>query len=300
MEFIPTSSKALNTLMDGWIRGGINTIYGEARTGKTTLIMDAILNSYDPDNPQQVFLILDTESGFNLDRLEILAKQRKINLDDLLGPVDPQTKRRADGRVKVCSVASSGEQHEIITKIWEKEIQTNNWQPTILAIDSFVNFYHQSLCNVPPQYMGNQARIQQGKLATETVHLLSLAQRYNSTIILISWVKSKLGRKLKQKETDEESDIEAGFGCIEFNMIGGPRLEYMSKTLLRLYRAQKRTIAAVLLKHLNKPTDYYTWFTITNNGIEDAPEKDKNRIEPIEVLLNQIQNKETKNEEAQL
>jgi len=299
MEFIPTSSKALNTLMDGWIRGGINTIYGEARTGKSTLIMDAILNSYEPDNSKQVFLILDTESGFNLDRLEILAKQRKINLDDLLGPVDPETKRRVGGRVKVCSVGSFDDQHETI-KIWEKEIQKNSWQPAILAVDSFVNFYHQSLCNVPPQYMGNQARIQQGRLATETVHLLSLAQRYNSAVLLVSWVKSKLGRKLKQKESDVESDIEAGFGCIEFNMIGGPRLEYMSKVLLRLYRAQRRTIAAVLLKHLNKPTDYYTWFAITSDGIEDVLDKEKNRIERIEVLLDQIRNKEAKYEGVQL
>ena len=65
----------------------------------------------------------------------------------------------------------------------------------------------------------------QGRLATETVRLRFLAQRHDTAIILVSWVKSKLGRKLKQRETDIESDIEASFGCIEFNMIGGPRLE---------------------------------------------------------------------------
>lgn len=82
MDFIPTSSQALNSLMDGWLQGGINTIYGESWTGKSTLIVDAILNSYEPNNPKQVFLILDTESGFNIDRLESLAKLKKLNVDD--------------------------------------------------------------------------------------------------------------------------------------------------------------------------------------------------------------------------
>ncbi len=300
MEYIPTSSKALNNLMNGWLRGGTNTIYGESRTGKSTLIMDAILNSYEKDDPKQVFLILDTESGFNPDRLEMLAKARGFDADDLLGKIAPNTNRRVGGRVKVYSVTSFEEQHETILRVWEKEIQTQGWRPAVLAVDSFVNFYHQSLCNVQPQYMGNQARMLQGRLATETVHLLSLAQRHNAAIILISWVKSKLGRKLKQKETDLESDIEAGLGCVEFNMTGGQRLEYMSKTLLRLYRSQHRTMAAILLKHLNKPTDLYTWFTISKDGIEDAPEKEKQRIERVEVLLDQISNQEKQPEAVKI
>lgn len=258
--------------MEGWLRGSINTIYGGSRTGKTSLIMDAILNAYEPDDHRQVFLILDTESGFNRDRLATMIKAR--NLDDEI--LD---------RVKVYSVSAFDEQHEVTVKAWEKDIQSNRWRPAVLAVDSFVNFYHQALCNVPPAYLGSQARTLQGRLATETVHLLSLAQRYDAAVILVSWVKSKLGRRLKQKGESLEDDLEAGFGSLEFDMIGGQRLEYMSKILLRLYRTKHKLVAALLLKHLNKPSDRYAWFRITEAGIEDAPTEDKRKIEDVEALL---------------
>ena len=62
------------------LQTGINLVYGEAATGKTTLAMELALRK--AENNKVIFI--DTERGFSIERLKQIDKNYKEKLDNIL------------------------------------------------------------------------------------------------------------------------------------------------------------------------------------------------------------------------
>ncbi|HID90800.1 TPA: DNA repair protein RadB, partial [Candidatus Bathyarchaeota archaeon] len=78
-RYLSTGCGALDELLGGgFLRRRINTIYGDAGTGKTTLILQVIADLYREGDDGQAFFYLDTEGGLCYERLEQLAAARGI------------------------------------------------------------------------------------------------------------------------------------------------------------------------------------------------------------------------------
>jgi DNA repair protein RadB len=75
---IKTGNEALDSFLE--LKEGINLIYGEAATGKTTLALMAALE--EAKYGKVVFI--DTENGFNVDRLKQLNPSGKDRLENIL------------------------------------------------------------------------------------------------------------------------------------------------------------------------------------------------------------------------
>jgi RecA/RadA recombinase len=274
-RYVKTSSNALNQLFLGWGRGTINTIFGEARTGKSTLIMDAIINAYDPEKKNQRFFVIDTEQGFNLERFKEIIRLREFDGEIL-------------NRVIYNRVESFAGQHNAVMMI-PKVLKSEGIEPGLIAIDSFINYYHHQLCAIGRKYrkyMMVIAKELQGRLSTEINRLFQIAQRYNCPIILTSWPKSTFGRRqLEAKMSDVDLTRYYLHGMtIDLSMLGGKRLEYLSKVVIRTVRLLLHASAVILVKHLEVPTDYYTWFTITKTGVDDVRDEEMRKVRYITHL----------------
>ena len=85
---VRTSSEMLNQLLGGWLIAAPNMIYGDPDVGKTTLVIDAIVNLYKPEVPrsEQSFYVIDTERTMYKARIEQICRARGME-EELLDRV---------------------------------------------------------------------------------------------------------------------------------------------------------------------------------------------------------------------
>jgi len=261
-----TGVKSLDDLTGGLPTGVSNLVYGSPATGKTslsmTLVAEALRNARDKD----VVIAVLTES-WDMDRLRNVCAKRGVKQDDL-------------NRVKVYLANSFGEQHKTITEVVPRDVEKNDWVPTLIIVDSLVPHYHAQLLNTPLQHLASKARELQGKLSLEVNNLVKIATGYESLLMLTSWRRSSAGRSFQEKwrkdvvggmrDSDILIDPEAGFGSREFDVIGGQHLVYMSKTVLRMVSTSlgENIKAIILEKALSKPTMSCCLVKISEAGIE--------------------------------
>lgn len=266
MRRVFTGVKSLDDLTGGLPTGVSNLVYGSPATGKTslsmTLVAEALRNARDKD----VVIAVLTES-WDMDRLRNVCAKRGVKQDDL-------------NRVKVYLANSFGEQHKTITEVVPRDVEKNDWVPTLIIVDSLVPHYHAQLLNTPLQHLASKARELQGKLSLEVNNLVKIATGYESLLMLTSWRRSSAGRSFQEKwrkdvvggmrDSDILIDPEAGFGSREFDVIGGQHLVYMSKTVLRMVSTSlgENIKAIILEKALSKPTMSCCLVKISEAGIE--------------------------------
>jgi len=265
---VKTSIQAINNLLNGGFKiGSLNLVYGKPGVGKTTLLMTIASDFVSKEGEA---IVVDTEQGWSEERLKQIFEKRK-NMKSLES-------------VKVYKVSSMAEQHKVITKIMEEDIERNNWDPRVIIVDSMVAFYHSQLLEVATQYLAAKARELQGKLSVEINSLLRMASSYNSVVMVSTWSKSSLVGKIGNKEKEELLndaksgkpivDIEGAFGAIDYNFIGGQHLAYMAKSIIRMSSTNISNItkAVVLEKALDAPTPYVSFVNVSEKGIEDFNE----------------------------
>jgi predicted ATP-dependent serine protease len=264
LETFTTGIECLDSMLGGgFLKHAINMIYGEPGSAKTSLILHTIAHNINNNDNNQLFCVIDTEQGWSDERIKQVLSSHGIN---------------DTSKIKLFHVSSFREQNKVITKDWEKLIQ--NRKPSLFVVDSFINFYHQQLLNTPIALMAGLARQLQGKLATEIISLYKYSIICNCPTILVSWSSSsvgsvfeeiEMGHSFEEYEKTGKSEIEELLPLEKPDVIGGKRLRYMSKIILKLLTGKKSDVRfAILKKHVCMPTDRITYFKVSNNGIDDV------------------------------
>ena len=271
---LSTGSRLLDELLGGGFLAGVtNTIYGDPGTGKTTIIMSAILHAIQLGEAEnRCAYVIDTEGGWSLTRFASMAKARGL---------DPN---KALEHLRLYKVTELREQHEVAMKGIRDDIKSSKKPPLLLAIDSIASIYHGQLLNTPINALASRARELQGKLSTEINSLLHIASAYEAPSIIVTWTRSAAADAFAEHRRAEavkailsgESaiDVEAGLGAWKFPLIGGQHLVYYSKNLIRLYTLENASgdKLAILEKSLEQPTNRCARFRIGDGGVEDIPD----------------------------
>lgn len=280
----------------GWLKAAVNTIYGGPGTGKTSVIIETILADFKqfPKNKKRVYLVCDTERSWSKKRLAKLVAHAGFNLDEVLD------------RVIITQAPSFKMQHEIVMKAWNE--YSKKLKPALFVVDSFISFYHQQLGNTAIEQMAGTARQLLGKLATEMVHIYQYAMKHECPIILVSWNSSPVGdafeeigkeKSFKAMEKGEAVKLEDLIHGRKLDMIGGRRLQYMSKAIVKLIKTNSPLRYAVLKKSLFRPEDIVTSFEIQDHGIVGNNPKIWTTEELKQKLLKEhLKEKEEEGEES--
>ena len=282
-DYILTSSKTLNELFIGWKRRTINTVFSDPGCGKTTLIMDAIINAYQL-NPakNKVSIVIDAEyEGFDEGRFADIVRAREVD-------------EEAIDRLKLIRANDFAEQHDTITLGLPDIIKKERWEPQIIAVDPFTYNYQRRLMATPPEYRLAQLGTLMSKLTSQVDTLSKLAQQYNAALILVGWPKSmimshkkKTDSGLMQLMTEEDSVRLTQYdfsGQLDFSLIGGKVYAFLSKVMLRLCRFSIGANTAVLLKHTRRPCNMFAWYRVSEKGVEDADIEELKGIQPLTKL----------------
>lgn len=265
---VKTSIQALNNLLLGGFKiGSLNLVYGKPGVGKTTMMMSIIPDFIGKEGEA---IVVDTEQGWSEERLRQIFEKRKCS--------------RGLSYTKIYKATSMAEQHKIITKILEEDIESNDWNPKIIIVDSIVAHYHSQLLEVPITYLATKARELQGKLSIEINSLLKIASSYDAVVLITTWTKSGVSEKMGLKEKEELlnnaksgkpiEDVEGAFGAIGYGFIGGQHLAYMAKSIIRISSTNisNNTKAVILEKALDAPTPSVSFIDISESGIQDFNE----------------------------
>ncbi|MEM2940068.1 MAG: ATPase domain-containing protein [Thermoproteota archaeon] len=266
MRRISTGIKPLDELTGSLPTGVSNLVYGSPATGKTSLSMTLIAEALKNAREKDVVLAVLTE-GWDMERLKTICLKKGV-------------KQEALSRVKAYEASSFGEQHKTIIEAIPRDVDKNDWVPTLIIVDSLVPHYHAQLLNTPLSHLASKAREFQGKLSLEVNNLVKMATGYESLLVITSWRRSTAGRSFQEKWRKEVVggmrgndllvDPEAGFGSREFDVIGGQHLVYMSKTVVRIVSTSlgENVKAIILEKALAKPTMLCCLVKISDTGVE--------------------------------
>jgi RecA/RadA recombinase len=266
MRRVSTGIASLDELTGGLPTGVSNLVYGSPATGKTGLSMTLVAEALRSARDRDVVLAILTE-GWDMDRLKNICLRRGVKQDAL-------------NRVKTYEASGFGEQHRVVMETMPRDVDKNDWTPTLIVVDSLVPHYHAQLLNTPLQHLASKARELQGKLSLEVNSLVKMAAGYESLLLITSWRRSSAGRSFQEKwrkdvvgsmkGNDLLIDPEAGFGSREFDVIGGQHLVYMSKTVMRMVSTSlgENVKAVILEKALSKPTMLCCLVTISDAGVE--------------------------------
>lgn len=267
MRYISTGCETLDRMMGGGLlSGAVNLVYGDPGAGKTTLVMQTVLNTMLTQE-DGCFYYLDTEKGYFQERLEVMAQAFGL------------APEAVNKRLKSYLSTSLSDQHKKIIHSWEEDIEASSSPPLLFCVDSFVNHYHKDLLASPQSFLAAKARELQGRLAYQAGKLLDLADRYDAPAVLVSWTKSAAGRafqereRKKMRESGELVDVELGLGAKRYDVIGGSHLEYVSKTINRLMILGDNRRAAILEKHIARPVPKLVVLEMSDRGLEPSDDE---------------------------
>ncbi|MBI2147242.1 DNA repair and recombination protein RadB [Candidatus Woesearchaeota archaeon] len=231
MASLPVSTGA--AVLDLLLRGGyeadiVTTIYGPAGSGKTNLCILALLSAVKAGKKA---VLVDTEGGFSLIRVEQLYPSYKDVLDRILlfSPTTFEEQRKAFASLRElaaspANVASIG----------------------IIIIDSVSMLYRLEVGKTDDIYATNRELAEQVSMLTE------IARKNSIPILLTNQVYSSF---------DEKDKV---------NMVGGDILKYSSKCLLELQKAHQTKRRIILRKHRSLPEGLEAFFEIKNEGIVEV------------------------------
>ncbi|MCI4438844.1 AAA family ATPase [archaeon] len=282
---VKSSIQALNNLLLGGFKiGSLNLVYGKPGVGKTTMMMSVIPDFISKEGEA---IVVDTEQGWSEERLRQILEKRKC--------------ARGLSYTKVYKATSMAEQHKIITKTIDEDIESNDWNPKVIIVDSMVAYYHSQLLEVPTTYLAAKARELQGKLSIEINSLLKIASSYDAVVLVTTWTKSGVSEKIGSKEKEDLlnnaksgkpiEDIEGAFGAIGYGFIGGQHLAYMAKSIIRISSTNISNItkAVILEKALDAPTPFVSFINIGESGVQDF---DEGKVFPLGEAIAALLSKE--------
>jgi RecA/RadA recombinase len=283
--YASTGIEALDELILGWRRGGVSLLYGNFKSGKTTL---ATFASVVAMSAGKHALYVDTENAMTPIRVYMLAKAMR---DKGLISNSPDI----SALFHLYNVSSLAEQHDVVMNEVSEKLSSMN--VGLVVIDSVANFFHSRVLQAPREYVAAVAREVMGKISTEVSHLQTICGRREIPVIVTTWNASKAGYALAQwqkqrlvseirkgKASREEiiANLETLLGADYMtDFIGGQFLGYRAHILLRLFRLAGPRRFAYLAAHRDRPDGYGLYMTVTEAGLLPEPGAKPLRVDQI-------------------
>ena len=300
--YASTGIEALDELILGWRRGGVSLLYGNFKSGKTTLTTFASVLAMVGGRHA---LYVDTENAMTPIRVYMLAKAMREK-----GIISSSPDISA--LFHLYSVSSLAEQHDVVMNEVSEKVRSMN--VGIVVIDSVANFFHNRVLQAPREHVAAVAREVMGKISTEVSHLQSLCSRQEIPIIVTTWNASKAGYALAQWQKQRlVSDIKRGRASREeilanletllgtdymTDFIGGQFLGYRATVLLRLFRLAGPRRFAYLAAHRDRPDGYGLYMTMTEAGLLPEPGAKPMRVD--EILYGSLEDEEKREVEREV
>jgi|GEM_PF-1248510 RecA/RadA recombinase len=300
--YVSTGIEALDELVLGWRRGGVTLIYGNFKSGKTTLATFASVLAMAGGRHA---LYLDTENAMTPIRVYTLAKaMRERGLISSSPDIS--------GLLHLYNVTSLAEQHDVVMNEISEKVKSLN--VGLVVIDSVANFFHNRVLQAPREHVAAVAREVMGKISTEVSHLQSLCGRKDIPIIVTTWNASKAGYALaqwqRQRLVEEirrgrargetllaNLDVLLGTDYMT-DFIGGQYLGYRATVLLRLFRLAGPRRFAYLAAHRDRPDGYGLYMTMTEAGLLPEPGARPTRVD--ELLYGRLEEEEKREVEREV
>lgn len=259
---IPTGSKNLDELFR-YQFGVLHAFYGIESVGKTTLasylpivqVTKFFLKTEKKLPDKAVFVVIDTEGGFDFERLEQIADANGIDFELInkhLIYVNPQ---------------DFDSQHKYVTKDLDKDIEGKI--PLVVALDSAVAIYRGIITRTDSRYLANTIRQYAGKIDLQLQRLRYMAREKKAIATVVTWHQSEVGEALSGIPSDRP-------------FIGGSGMGYLPKTIVgihKFYYVQGKRImehpnlrVVYLWKHRSKPRGLKTIIKLCNMGVCDPEE----------------------------
>ncbi len=292
--YVSTGVAELDELLLGWRRGGVTMLYGNFKSGKTTLAVMAAIRAMAAKTHA---LYLDTENAMTPIRVFTLASaMRSRGLVDS----DPDISKF----LHLYNAASLADQHDIVMNEMSEKIKSLN--VGLVVVDSVANFFHNRVLQAPREHVAAVAREVMGKISTEISHLQHLCGRKEIPIIITTWNASKAGYALAEwqkrrlidsirsgnasrEEALANLDVLLGTDYLT-DFVGGQFLGYRATALLRLFRLAGPRRFAYLAAHRDRPDGYGLYMTVSDAGLLPEPGARVKRVD--EVLYGQLESEE--------
>jgi len=246
--------KSLDKLTGG-IENRLTCIYGPTASGKTTLstyipILQQAkrLQNECGDIPEKArFIVYDGDGGFSFERLEEILDLNKID------------KALMKQNLVYHELTEFDEQHKLITKELEKQIQENEWKPVLISLDPAIAIYRGIILRTPLKHRASTIGEYTGKLDKQVAVLRHLSVLYRCPVFVTSWPPSPVGEAL-------------GAPTPEAPMIGGREMVYLPKIIIELGipDESKPERTAKLIKHRSRPVGLEVKFKLCDAGISDV------------------------------
>jgi len=252
LEIISWGIKNLDKTI-GMIEPRIITLfYGLTGSGKTTLstyipIVRIVKSKKLREN--DVFIVVDTDGGFDLPRFEEIIKNNNLDSDVILD------------HLLYYDVTDFSEQHDIITDTIPYQLSNKNLRPLLISVDPITSLYRGIILRTDPKYKLSTIGIYTGKIDLQMVTLRRLAVKYECPVFVSTWPSSQAGASLT---SDNSPPPEQPF-------IGGRQMGFLPKIIAEIIKPQdkKSPIRTIkLFKARNLPTGLECKIKLSPKGIE--------------------------------
>jgi len=272
MVFYSTGVKELDDLFGGY-RTTLIAFYGETGSAKTTLsayipilqITADLKSRYGKVPDSKYFVIIDTDGGFDYERLEEILQNNKIDPGEVLD------------HIKYWNVVEFDEQHKLIKDL-PKTIKEEKWEPLLLTLDPIVGIYHGIILRTDEKYRAAAIGSYTGKIGLQLTTLRRLSVKYDCPAIATTWPQSPVGESMRrgavQKLAKELGisieEAEEQVPRSEIPLLGGREVGFLPKVIveLRVLKRDSPVREAVLFKHRSKPAGRRVRFKLCDAGIE--------------------------------
>jgi len=239
----------------------LHAFSGPTGSGKTTL------SAYEPivrltqfytkakgSLPERsVFVIIDTDGGFDWERLEQMCETHALKYDVVEKHIVYQNPQEFD------------EQHKFITEQLKDVVE--NKQVLLIALDPAIAIYRGIILRTPMQHRAKTIGIYTGKLDLQLQVLRYYAQRKGAIATVSTWPVSEVAEAFGQET--------------ELPFIGGRQMGFLPKIVIlldkyryydsrtRKYEKHPTLRVATIYKHRAKPAGLTAVFELWDGGIRD-------------------------------
>ncbi|RLI81945.1 hypothetical protein DRP04_05025 [Archaeoglobales archaeon] len=262
-KLIPTGSKNLDKLFM-YQPGVLHCFYGPTGSGKTTLSayipivqVTKWLVQRNQLTDKVVFAVIDTDGGYDWERLEIISEANGVKYEVL------------EKHIIYKNPQDFAEQHKMMTKQLDKDLE--NKIPLVIALDPAVAIYQGIILRAPRKVKAVMIGEYIGKIDEQLQVLRYYAVNKKSITTVSTWPVSEVGEAISGVPPDQP-------------FIGGSRMGFLPKMIIGIdyywdasgAKAEKHpTIRlASLWKHRSKPAGLKTVFKLCDKGVCDVEEKE--------------------------
>lgn len=241
-----TFSKKLDDLLvGGYKTGNLLHIYGEPKVGKTTLSVYlpiiSIMKEKKELKKNEMFLVISTDKGFSIERLEELCKMHGVNFTKVIE------------HLLISKPNTFYKQYYVVVKELPRIIEEKSIKPLLVALDSATLLYKQEYKDVPQKEILLKARELRPKLEAQLKVLLDIADEYDCITTVTNIRKGFIG--MTEEERKRQWDFYAGnlFAYLPYATIRLSRIEKTSdriiaERIMHRYAGYKRVVVRLTEK----------------------------------------------------